>query len=146
MVIRRNPFFLLVTVIYFTVVVSPKLVWVLGTEKTIGIFSFQGYGNALEQFPERSSFIYFIYRNDTVWFKGPGGLGLPEDSPIPVRFHKNNPRDAKIDNFRSIWMPTIVYGTMPFLVVIVIFFHPHIIPWRSRIVLIPRKPFIKVIP
>lgn len=146
MVIRRNTFFLLLAVTYIVAVGSPKLIWFLRSEKTIGIFAFQGGGSALDQFPERSSFIYFYYGNDTVWFKSLPGLGLPERSPIPVRFQKNNPQDAKIDNFRSIWLPTIVYGALPFLVLIVAFFHPEIVPWRSRVVLIPRKPFIKVIP
>ena len=145
MVIRRNLFFLLLALVYITTVASHKLVWLVGTEKTIGIFAFQGRGNALDQFPERASFIYFIYRNDTIWFKAAGGLGLPEGSPVPVRFRKNNPSDATIDNFRSIWMSTIVYGSLPFLVLLVTFLHPEIVPWRSRVVLIPRKPFIKVI-
>jgi hypothetical protein len=146
MVIRRNTFFLLLALIYIVVVGSPKLVWFLNSQKTTGIFAFQGRGNALDQLPESSSFIYFIYQSDTVWFKSLPGLGLPENSPVPVRFHKKNPRDAKLDKFRDIWMPTIVYGALPFLVLIVTFFHPHIVPWRSRVVLIPRKPFIKVIP
>jgi hypothetical protein len=146
MVIRRNSFFLLLALVYIALVAAPKLVWLLGSEKTIGIFAFPGLGNALDQFPERSSYIYFIYRNDTVWFKAPGGLGLAENSPIAVRFRKNNPQDAKIDNLRGIWLSTLVYGSLPFLVLIVTFLHPAIVPWRSRIVLIPRKPFIKVIP
>jgi hypothetical protein len=146
MVIRRNTFFLLLTLIYIIAIAGPKLVWVLGSQKTTGIFAFQGRGNALDQFPESSSFIFFMNGNDTVWFKATGGLGLPEGSPVAVRFRKNNPTDAKIDNLRGIWLPNIIYGSLPFLVVIVIFLHPHIIPWRSKIVLIPRKPFIKVIP
>jgi hypothetical protein len=146
MVIRRNRFFLLLALVYIAVVAGPKLVWLLGSEKTIGIFAFQGRGNALDQFPDRSSFLYFILRNDSIWFKAPGRLDLPEGSPVSVRFRKNNPQDAKIDNFRGIWLPTIVYGSLPFLVLLVAFLHPAIVPWRSRIVLIPRKPFIKVIP
>lgn len=146
MVIRRNSFFLLLALVYIAVVVSPKLVWLSGSEKTMGIFAFQGLGKALDQFPERSSFLYFTYRNDTVWFKAPGGLGLADNTPIAVRFRKNNPQDAKIDNFHGIWMSTLIYGSLPFLVLIVIFLHPAIVPWRSRVVLIPRKPFIKVIP
>jgi hypothetical protein len=146
MVIRRNLFFLWLFLIYTTVVVSKKLIWLSGTETTTGIFAFQGGGNALDQFPERSSFIYFGYRNDTLWFKAPGGLGLPKGAPIPVRFRKSDPEDARIDSFRSIWLPTVVYGALPLLLLLVTFLHPEIVPWRSRIVLIPRKPFIKVIP
>jgi hypothetical protein len=146
MVIRRNTFFLYLALIYIVAVGTPKLVWFLGSEKTTGIFAFQGLGNALDQFPERASFIYFYYGKDTIWFKAAGGLGLREGSPVAIRYRKNNPRDARLDNFRAIWLPTIVYGMLPFLVLIVTFIHPHIVPWRSRIVLIPRKPFIKVIP
>jgi hypothetical protein len=145
MVIRRNTFFLLLALLYIAVVAGPKLVWFFSSQKTTGIFAFQGHGNALDQFPEWSGFIYFIYRNDTIWFKTPGRIDLPEGSPIAVRFSKNNPQDARIDKFRGIWLPTIVYGSLPFLVLLVTFLHPAIVPWRSRIVLIPRKPFIKVI-
>lgn len=146
MVIRRNTFFLLLALLYIAIVGSPKLVWFLNSQTTTGIYAFQGGGNALDQFPERASFIYFVYQNDTIWFKSMGGLGLPENTPIAVRFQTNDPQDAVIDNFRAVWLPTIVYGALPFLVLIVTFFHPHIVPWRSRVVLIPRKPFIKVIP
>lgn len=146
MVMHRHTFFLLLALIYIAVVAGPKLVWFLGSEKTIGIFAFQGQGNALDQFPERSSFIYFIYQKDTVWFKALAGLGLPEGAPITIRFSRNNPQDARIDNFRGIWLSTLVYGALPFLVLLVTFLHPAIVPWRSRVVLIPRKPFIKIIP
>jgi hypothetical protein len=146
MVFRRNTFFLLLALVYIIIAGAPKLVWFLNSQKTMGTFAFQGMGNALEQLPERASFIYFRYGKDTIWFKSLAGLRLPENSPVPVRFRKNNPQDARIDNFRGIWLSTIVYGALPFLVLIVAFVHPHIVPWRSRIALIPRKPFIKVIP
>lgn len=146
MVIRRNTFFMLLALIYIGVVCSPNLVWYFDSEKTTGIFAFQGRGNALEQLPESASFVFFVYQNDTVWFKARGWLGLPEDTPVPVRFRKSDPPDAKIDNFDGIWLSTVIYGSLPFLVLLVAFFHPHIVPWRSRIVLIRRKPFIKVIP
>jgi hypothetical protein len=145
MVIRRNRFFLLLFLAYITAVAGNKLVWLIGTKTTTGIFAFQGRGNALDQFPESSSFIYFVYQNDTVWFKARGWLGLPENSTVPVRFLKSDPADAKIDNFRGIWLSTIIYGSLPLLVLLVAFAHPEIVPWRSRVVLIPRKPFIKVI-
>jgi hypothetical protein len=145
MVIRRTTFFLLLALVYIAMVVVPKLVWLSGSKKTMGTFAFQGGGNALDQFPDRSSFIYFIYSNDTVWFKAPGRLDLPRNSPVRVRFRENDPKAAKIDNFRNIWLPTLVYGSLPLLVLLVTFVHPAIVPYRSRIVLIPRKPFIKVI-
>lgn len=145
MVIHRNTFFLVLALVYIGVIAGPKLVWLIGSQKTTGIFAFQGRGNALDQFPEQSSFIYFIHGNDTVWFKARGWLGLPEDTPLPVRFQKSNPQDAMIDNFKGTWLATVIYGSMPFLLLLVVFVHPHVVPWRSRIVLIPRKPFIKVI-
>lgn len=146
MVIRRNTFFLVLALVYLLIAGGPKLIWFLNSQKTTGIFAFQGRGNALDQLPERASFIYFRHGNDTIWFKALAGLGLPENAPVPVRFQKNNPQNARIDNFRGIWLSTIVYGALPFLVLIVAFIHPHIVPWRSRILLIRRKPFIKIIP
>lgn len=145
MVIRRHTFFLLVAVIYLAVTCGPKLIWFLRSEKTTGIFAFQGHGNALEQLPETASFVYFVYKKDTVWFKSPGGLGLAENTPVPIRFQPNDPEDAVINNFRAIWFSTFFYASLPFILLIVIFLHPQVVPWRSKVVLIPRKPFIKVI-
>src|SRR5689334_1574052 len=121
MVIRRNTFFLILVLMYISVVAGPKLVWLIGTKRTTGIFAFQGRGNALDQLPESASFIYFHYRNEMIWFKARGWLGLPENTPVPVRFKKNNPQDARIDNFKGIWLATIVYGSMPFLVLLIAF-------------------------
>ncbi len=145
MVIHRNTFFLFLALIYIAAVAGPKLAWYIGTETTTGIFSFQGRGNALEQLPESASFIYFKYGNQQIWFKARGWLGLKENTLVPVRFKTNNPQDARIDNFTGIWLSTMIYGSLPFIVLVVAFVHPQIVPWRSRIVLIPGKPFIKVI-
>lgn len=145
MVIHRNLFFLLIFLVYIIAVAGNKLVWLLGTDTATGIFAFQGRGNALDQFPESASFIRFQYRNETIWFKARGWLGLPENAPVAVRFKKNNPQDARIDNFKGIWLSTVIYGSMPLLLLLVIFVHPQVVPWRSRIVLIRSKPFIKLI-
>lgn len=145
MILHRNTFFLLLAVLYVGVIASPRLVWLARSEKATGIFAFQGRGNALELLPESASFIYYMYGKDTSWFKALGGLGLPENTPIAVRFHKDDPQSALIDSWRDIWLPTMVYGALPMLVLIVAFIHPHIIPWKSKVIIVRRRPFVKLI-
>jgi hypothetical protein len=145
MIIHRNVLFLFLFLLFAGVTILPRLIWLYRSEKATGIFSFEGRGNALEQFPERFSFMYFFYKKDTIWFKGPPGLKLNEDDTINIRFQPHHPQDARIDNFYGIWLSIVVYGTMPLLVLLVCFIHPHLVPWRSNILLIPRKPFIKII-
>jgi hypothetical protein len=146
MVISRTKFFLGLFLLFITPLLLSKAIWVLQSKKTKGKFAFQSYGPALDQIRFPYSIIYFMTGKDTVWFKGPANLGLPENADVPVRYQAGNPADAKLDSFKAIWMGTLIYGGIPFLILLVIFLHPEIVPYRSRVKLTKMKPFVYLVP
>lgn len=144
MIIQRTIFFLVLSVFFVLLISSGKVIWFLRSEKTTGVFSFEGRGNALEQIRITNSFIYFRHGKDTVWFNGPAGLNVPEGAAIPVRYNPANPSDAKVNTFFGIWGGTVVYCSLPLLVLLVLVVHPHIIPYRSVILLSRKRPFMQL--
>jgi hypothetical protein len=144
MVMPRTKFFLALICLFVTPLVLYKAIWLLQSKKTAGIYAFKSFGPALDQIRFPYSAIYFIHGKDTTWFKGPGYLHLQEGTTVPVRYQTGNPAGARVDSFKSIWLDTIVYGGIPILILLVIFLHPEIVPYRSSVELTRRKPFIRV--
>ncbi|HEX6427206.1 MAG TPA: hypothetical protein VF008_05950 [Niastella sp.] len=145
MVISRTKFFLALFLLLILPLLVYKVFWLIQSNKANGVFAFEGNGNALDQMRFPYSDIYFINGRDTVWFKGPGNLNLQPGAIVPVRYLSGNPSNAKIDTFKSIWFDTIIYGGIPFLILLVIFLQPGIVPYRSNLELTPRKPFVRVV-
>jgi hypothetical protein len=115
------------------------------SRKVNGIFAFESLGPALDQIRFPHSEFWFKNGRDTVWIIGPGGLKLEKGAIVPLRFIPGNETGAKVDNFKGIWMGTVVYGGIILLVFTVIFLHPEIIPYRSRVKLTGRLPFVYVV-
>src|SRR5688572_547281 len=113
MTLPRTKFFLSVILLLIIPLVTFKVIWLLQSKKTTGIFAFESYGPALDQIRFPYSVIYFFVGNDTIWFKGPPKLGLPEKAIVPVRYRPGNPADARFDSFRGIWIGTLIYGGLP---------------------------------
>jgi hypothetical protein len=65
--------------------------------------------------------------------------------PVPVRYQRDHPEEARIDVLSAIWGDTLVYGGIPVLILIVVFLDPKIIPLRSRVKLSVKKPFVKIL-
>ena len=80
-----------------------------------------------------------------VWFNGNDNVLFKPGEIIPVRYTVDNPKDARIDNFVSIWGDTIVYGGIPALVILIIFLQPLIVPRNSKLRLAMRKPYILIL-
>lgn len=142
MIIHRHLFFLVLFALIIVPPVTIKLIWLAQSQKTKGIFYFEGHGNALEQMRSSYSLIFFKLGKDTVWFEGPGGMRLKENATVAVRYNKHHPADAKVDNFLSIWGAMPFYGGIPVVMLLVLFLHPHIIPYRARLRLNLKSPFI----
>ncbi|HEY8894570.1 MAG TPA: DUF3592 domain-containing protein, partial [Niastella sp.] len=123
-----------------------KAVWLLQSKKTTGVFAFESYGPALDQIRFPYSIIYFLHGKDTVWFKGPGHLQLKAGDKVPVRYLSATPTQAKLDTFKSIWIGTIIYGGIPLLVLLVICLHPEIVPYKAKIILTRKSPFVRLLP
>ena len=145
MAIPRTFFFLALVLILATTLFSGKMVWLLDSEETTGIFSFQGRGNALDQIRSGYSFCYFKKGNDTIWFKGAESLKLKEGAIIKVRYQRNNPADARVFSFRGFWRGTIIYGIIVFLVILVVFLNKEVLPRGSSIGFPNKKALIYII-
>ncbi len=145
MVIRQVTLFISIVLLYVTPVVVPRIIWLSRSQKTTGVFSFEGMGSAGEQIKLSYSFVYFMYGNQKIWFEGPGHMELKEGSIVPVRYQKNNPSDAKVDTFLGLWADTAVYCGEPLVMLILIFLHRGIFPPGSKIRLSLKKPFLLII-
>lgn len=145
MIMHRTKFFLVLISLLVIPLVGYRVIWLLRSQKVNGIFSFESRGNALEQIRFPQSEIYYKNGNDTIWLKGPGGLKLKPGATVIIRYIASDPSNARLDNFKSIWGATVVYGGIPFLILIVIFLHPEIIPYRSKVAISLKKPFVRVV-
>ena len=146
MIMHRTKFFLALISIWVIPLVAYKCIWLMQSRKVNGIFAFESLGPALDQIRFPYSVLWFRNGNDTVWLKGPGGLQHKSGDVVPLRFIPGSEATAKVDNFKGIWMGTIIYGGIILLVLIVIFLHPEIIPYRSRVKLTGRQPFVSLVP
>lgn len=145
MVVKRSIFFLSIALLIALPLIIKKGYWLLHSQKTEGVFSFEGMGDALDQIRSSYSVNYFIHGRDTVWFEGLGNLPVESGTTIPVRYQTDNPSDALVGTFMGIWAGTVIYGGIPLLVLLVIFLNPDAIPYRSKIRLSLKKPFIEII-
>jgi len=89
--------------------------------------------------------ISFVAGKETIWFNGDDNLVFRRHQIVPVRFNKNNPTDAKIDIFVSIWSDTLIYASIALLIWLIVFIHPDIAPRRSVFQFLIRRPFIRLI-
>jgi hypothetical protein len=145
MIVRRTSFFLALSSLIIVPLLANKIIWLANSKKTTGIFSFQGGGNALDQIRMSQSFMYYTLGKDTIWFEGLPHLNLKEGQTVPVRYQPDNPSDVKLDTFLGIWGVTAIYGGLPLLVLLVLFLHPEIVPYRSKLRLTRKKPFIEIV-
>lgn len=123
-----------------------KLLWLVGSQETVGTMYFTGHGNlgsvlGVSTYPV----IWFRAGRDTVFFNGNVNIPLKEGEQVSVRYRKNNPQDAKINMFSSIWGDTTAYMTGPFLILLVIFFHPDLVPKKAKIAVGGKKPWIRLV-
>ena len=145
MIIHRTKFFLALISIYVIPLVAYKCIWLMQSRKVNGIFAFESLGPALDQIRFPHSEFWFRNGKDTVWIIGPGGLHLKKGAIVPLRYIPGNETHAKVDNFKGMWMGTVIYGGIILLLLIAIAVHPEIVPYRSRVMLMGRQPFVKVV-
>jgi hypothetical protein len=145
MIVRRSIFFLSLFLVIIIIFPVNTLVWLMQSQKTMGVFVFQGEGNALEQFRETFVEIYFKHGKDTVVIKEPGRLRMKIGDLVPVRYLPHHPAGAKVAMFRTLWGSSVVYGGIFFCILLVIFLHPEIVPRRARLKLTYKRPFIQIV-
>ena len=145
MTLSRNLFFAGLAALLLLPLVVYKLIWLAGTRETTGTMYFTGHGNlgsvlGVSTYPV----IRFTTGKDTILFNGNVNIPLRADEKVSVRYQKNNPSDAKINSWVCLWGDTLAYESGPFLILLIIFFHPDLVPKKSRL-RIGKKPFLQFI-
>ena len=120
-----------------------KAVWIIRAVPATGTMCFMGK-TLNGQFSSEYPVIKFTSTGkDTLFFNGAEGVQLKIGEQVPVRYYRNNPSGARVNNFQGMWVDTCIYAIIPLVILLIIFFHPDIIPKRATIV-IGKKPFIKL--
>lgn len=114
------------------------------SQKTTG--KVEGIGTAAGMSLGRDTYAYISFEANggTFYFQGMDD-NYTQGDIVPLRYQKNNPEDARVGTFYSLWGKTIAYCGAPLIFWIICFFAPDIVPKRSK-VRVGKKPFLKVIP
>lgn len=117
----------------------------MNSKEATGTFYFTGHGNLGSVFGISTyPVIRFIIGKDTNYFNGNVNIPLNPDEKVLVRYQRNNPADAKINTFSCIWGDTLAYELGPFLILLVVFFHPDLVP-KQAFIQVGKKPFLKLL-
>src|SRR5450432_134456 len=143
MILSRNSFFLVLFCLFLLPLPLYKLFWLARSKETTGSLYFIGHCN-LGSVLGTSTYpvIRFQTGKDTVIFNGNVNIPLRPDEKVSVRYQRNDPSDAKVNTFSCIWGDTMAYELGPFLILLVIYFHPDLVPKKSKI-LLGKKPLVK---
>ena len=144
MIFGRLSFFLILLLLVVSPFFLTKLIWLSGTKLTTATVSFMGkrYSGV---FTDVYPVIVFTAGKDSIWFDGDNDLVLEEGQTIPVRYTLSNPSDARIATFRGLWVDTLVYSAVPAIVILALSCHPLVIPYRSRVRVLRKKPYLQLV-
>jgi hypothetical protein len=147
MVLTRPQFFLVLSIVFLGPFYAPRLIWLARSRTATGKVWF--IGHTLELQGDVSSHLVILFKlgRGSFYFNGRGHFKVGD--PVPVRYNKTRPADAKINTAFSIWADVLVNSLFPGLVLLILFITPRrfdpLIPWNAR-VRIGIKPLIKIIP
>jgi hypothetical protein len=149
MLLSRNIFFILLMCIFVLPQTGYKLYWLARSQRTMGVFCFTGH-TPTSLGVSSHPVILFSIGKDSIFFNGNSNLNLAPGSPVPVRYQKGNPSEARINNTLSLWGDTVAWSLYPFLVILVLYLTPSrldpLIPPGAHIRLDNQSPFIHIIP
>lgn len=151
MILSRPLFFILLFVLLTGPIIVPRLLWYSGTKSTSGKVSFVGHDGLGSTLGIRSyPVILFCLGKDSIFFNGMNGYGYRPGDPVPVRYRVSQPSDARIDQPLSLWGSLFVVLLVPIGIWLVLLLTPErfqpLIPRRSNVELLLRKPFIRIRP
>ena len=134
MILSRHSFFLLLLIIILLPLPVYKLFWLAGSRETTGTMYFTGHGNlgsvlGISTYPV----IWFKQGKDSIFFNGNVNIPLKPDEKVSIRYQVKNPSDAKVNSFTCIWGDTLAYELGPFLIFLIVFLHPDLVPKKARI-------------
>ena len=134
---------LLISLVVVPIIVF-NLVWIFKAKAATGIMCFMGKsqdGQLVRSYPV---IMFSSTGKDTIFFHGKTDTQLNPGDHITILYQKNDPTDARINDFDGLWIDTIIYAGIPFIILMMIFLHRAIIPWGSTVEL-GKKPFIKIL-
>jgi len=148
MLLTRTQFFLVVSILLLGPFYVPRFLWLIHSEKATGRGWFVGHTLELQGDVSQHLVIIFRAGSDSVFFNG-SGRKFHVGDPIPVRYQKDNPSDARINTFSGMWEDTLINSLLPLLTLLILYITPArfdpLIPWKAR-VRIGVKPLLKIIP
>jgi len=97
-----------------------------------------------DQIRQDYSVVSFKVRGKEIWFNGLGNLSYKPGEIIPIRYQPDDPYDARVDIFAGIWGDALVNSGIPVFLLIVLFLHPEVVPWGSRVRLTVKRPFVQI--
>lgn len=144
MLLTKNEFFALLLALVLLPFLAYNIIWLAGSAKAKG--RVVGIGQHMGMNIGKSTYALVSFRAgaDTVWFQGLD-QGYETGDVVPVRYRKADPQKAQVATFLSLWGETLAWSAIPLMVVVVLYFSQDIVPKRAMM-LVGRKPFIRVIP
>jgi hypothetical protein len=147
MLLSRSQFVLLLSVFLLGPFYAPRLIWLAHSTETTGKAWFMGHTLELQGDITQHLVILFKAGKDSFTFNAGGGHFKVGD-PVPVRYNKTHPADARVNTAFTIWADVLINSLLPELVLLILFITPRrfdpLIPWKAS-VRIGIKPFIKII-
>lgn len=145
MLLNRTRLFLLLLTLLILPLLLYNIIWLSVSTKTTGLVRFHGKAYT-GQLVNEYAVVSFITGKDTIWFNSSDGVMLKKGIPVTVYYMRNNPNNARIGVFSEIWGPSIGYGSVPILVLLLAFIHPNLVPRRVFFKVKAQKPFVETIP
>jgi hypothetical protein len=139
----KTSFITLLAIFFVSPFVIYKIIWIVLAKPATGTMCFLGKSLNGQFSSEYPVIKYTSTGKDTVFFNGAEGVQLIPGEQVPIRYYMNNLSGARVNSFQGMWVDTIIYAGIPLVILLIIFFHPDIIPKRSTIV-IGKRPFIKL--
>lgn len=99
----------------------------------------------LGQLSREFAVIKFCVGKDTVWFHSLDNQLFDKGEIVQVRYQESNPSDARVNTFAGLWVDTLIIASPFFLVVLIAYLHPDLVPRRSKIYLDNKSPFLRVV-
>ena len=145
MTLNRNQFFIILFLLIVLAFCLHKLVWLASANSAKGIVSFTGHGNlgaalGITTYPV----IKFFTNTDSIYFNGNADLALKEGEIVNVLYQEEDPSDAKINSFMTLWGDTLAYSLGPLLVFVALFLMPDVFP-KNSLIRFSRKHIISIV-
>lgn len=145
MVFTRTTFFVLLVLLLLMPVIGSRLWWLASARKARATTAFAGKEISGQLVRNYSVMMFSVSGSDTVFFNTGNEEIYQPGSVLPILYQPKDPTNARVNRFWSIWMDSIVIGGVLASIWLIVFLHPAIVPYRSKVEVLLRRPFIRII-